>query len=256
MKARSMKGLGVPPLLIGLGSVALVFVAVEILLLLGLLNRFVIPFPSAVLGSFGRLFAEEELFSRLMQTGAEALVASVLVAGFGITIGVMLHRFRIVRLATEPWIAAVAAAPIVLAYPLFLVIFGRSAATIVAMGFAAGLAPVILKTLEGLAGVKASLINVGRSYNLTPSQLFWKIQLPAAVPTIFVGVRLGLVFALINLIGVEFLINFGGLGQLINDLAERYDLPGMFATIIFVILVSVVIFAALERMERFFRPAR
>lgn len=86
--------------------------------------------------------------------------------------------------------------------------------------------------------------------------MFWKILLPAAVPTIFVGVRLGLVFALINLIGVEFLINFGGLGQLINDLAERYDLPGMFATIVFVVLVSVVIFAALERMERWFRPAR
>ena len=47
---------------------------------------------------------------------------------------------------------------------------------------------------------------------------------PAALPTIFVGVRLGLIFALINIVGVEFLINFGGLGQLINELAERYDL--------------------------------
>ncbi len=251
-----MKAFRVPPLLIGFGTVALALGLVEIMLMLGLLNRFVVPFPSAVFGSFGRLFAEEELLARLLQTGAEALAASILVAVFGIVIGVVLYRFRILRLATEPWVAAVAAAPIVLAYPLFLVIFGRSAATIVAMGFAAGLAPVVLKTLEGLNGVRKSLIDVGRSYNLSQSQLFWKILLPAAVPTIFVGVRLGLVFALINLIGVEFLINFGGLGQLINDLAERYDLPAMFATIVFVVLVSVVIFAALERMERWFRPAR
>ncbi len=124
------------------------------------------------------------------------------------------------------------------------------------MAVVSGLPPVILKTVEGLNGVKRSLVNVGRSYSLSSSQIFWKILFPAAVPTIFVGVRLGLMFALINLIGVEFLINFGGLGQLINDLAERYDLPGVFATIVFVILVSVAIFAALERMERWIRPAR
>ena len=70
------------------------------------------------------------------------------------------------------------------------------------------------------------LINVGRSFKLTPSQLYWKILFPAALPTIFVGVRLGMIFALINIVGVEFLINFGGLGQLVNELAERYDLPG------------------------------
>jgi NitT/TauT family transport system permease protein len=251
-----MKGFNIPPLLIGLATVALFLGVVEVLLLVGLLNQFVIPQPSAVFASFGRLFEEEHLFDRLMLTGAEALAASFLVSICGIAIGVALYKFRILRLAIEPWIAAAAAAPIVLAYPLFLVVFGRSAATIVAMGFAAGLGPVILKTLEGLNGVKKSLINVGLSYNLTESQLFWKILLPAAVPTIFVGVRLGLIFALINLIGVEFLINFGGLGQLINDLAERYDLPGMFATIIFVVLVSVGIFVVLERMERWFRPAR
>ena len=85
------------------------------------------------------------------------------------------------------------------------------------------------------------LINVGRSFKLTPAQLFAKILFPAALPTIFVGVRLGLIFTLINVVGVEFLINFGGLGQLINDLAERYDLPGTYAAICFVILVSVVL---------------
>jgi NitT/TauT family transport system permease protein len=80
--------------------------------------------------------------------------------------------------------------------------------------------------------------------------------LPAAAPTVFVGLRLGLIFALINIIGVEFLINFGGLGQLINDLAERYDLPGTYAAICFAVLISVLFFAALERIERWYRPSR
>jgi len=124
----------------------------------------------------------------------------------------------------------------------------------VMMGFAAGLAPVVLKTLEGLAGTRRVLINVGKSFNLTRAQQFWKILFPSALPTIFVGMRLGLIFALINIVGVEFLINFGGLGQLINELAERYDLPGTYAAICFVILVSVCVFVLLERVERWLRP--
>jgi ABC-type nitrate/sulfonate/bicarbonate transport system permease component len=95
---------------------------------------------------------------------------------------------------------------------------------------------------------------VGRSFYLSRRQLFWKILFPAALPTIFVGVRLGLIFALINIVGVEYLINFGGLGQLINDLAERYDLAGTYAAIAFVILVSVVFFVVTERIERWLRP--
>ena len=126
--------------------------------------------------------------------------------------------------------------------------------TIVMMGFVAGLAPVILKTIEGLAGTRRVLIDVGRSFKLTRAQLFWKILFPAALPTIFVGMRLGLIFALINIVGVEFLINFGGLGQLINDLAERYDLAGTYAAICFVILVSVLFFVVTERIERWLRP--
>lgn len=251
-----MRFLGIPPIAFGLGCVVAFLCGVEFMLHIEMLNQFVIPFPSAVILSFGRLFAEEQLLHRLLITGAEALVASLLVVAFSIGVGILLHRYRIPRLATEPWIAAAAAAPIVLAYPLFLVIFGRSSATIVAMGFVAGTAPALLKTLEGFQGVRKTLLNVGYSYNLTAKQIFWRIQFPASIPTIFTGIRLGLIFTLINLIGVEFLINFGGLGQLINDLAERYDLPGVFATIVFVILISVVLFTVLERIERRLRPAQ
>ena len=80
--------------------------------------------------------------------------------------GALLYRFRLLRLACETWVAALAAAPIVLMYPLFLVIFGRSATTIVMIGFAAGLAPVILKTSKGLTGTRPVLIDVGRSFRV------------------------------------------------------------------------------------------
>ena len=91
-----------------------------------------------------------------------------------------------------------------LAYPLFLVIFGRSQLTIVMMGFAAGVAPVILKTLEGLLGTRRVLVTVARSLMLTPMQQFRMVLLPSAIPTIFVGIRLGLIVALINVVGSSF----------------------------------------------------
>jgi NitT/TauT family transport system permease protein len=243
------------PELTGVATLIVFFVLVEILIRIGVINVYVVPPPSTVLASFGRVIAEEAVLQRFLLTMWEALIAGVLATLVGVSLGVLLYRSRILRLATETWIAAFAAAPLVLAYPLFLVIFGRSALTIAMMGFASGLAPVILKTLEGLLGVRPTLLNVGRSFNLTPAQQFWKVQFPAAVPTIFVGLRLGLIVALINVVGVEFLINFGGLGQLINELAERYDLPGTYAAICFVILISVCFFLVLERVEKWLRPA-
>jgi ABC-type nitrate/sulfonate/bicarbonate transport system permease component len=242
------------PIAFGVVCLLGVIVALEILIRIGMINRFIVPTPLDIAGSFGRIIAEEHVWERFLLTCGEALGASLLLTVVGISLGVLLHRIRLVQLATETWIAAMASAPLVLMYPLFLVIFGRSALTIIMMGFVSALPPVILKTLEGLSSTRPVLINVGRSFKLTPSQLYWKILFPAALPTIFVGVRLGMIFALINIVGVEFLINFGGLGQLVNELSERYDLPGTYAAICFVIMVSVVFFIATERIEKWLRP--
>ena len=242
------------PTLLGLASIVTFVALIEHLIRIGLINRYIVPLPTDIMAAFPRVVLEENVLQRFLLTAAEAFSASILVTLVGVAGGVLLHRYRLLRLATETWVAAVAAAPLVLMYPLYLVIFGRSALTIVMMGFTAGLAPVILKTLEGLSATRRVLINVGRSFNLSPSQQFWKILFPAALPTIFVGLRLGLIFALINIVGVEFLINFGGLGQLINELAERYDMPGTYAAICFVILVSICVFMIMERLERWLRP--
>jgi NitT/TauT family transport system permease protein len=242
------------PAVLGLGSFVGFVLFVELLIQLDILNRFIVPPPSDVIAALPRVVTQEDVLSRFVLTVGEALAASVLVTIFGVAGGVLLYQFKLLRRATETWVAAVAAAPLVLMYPLYLVIFGRDVTTIVMMGFTAGLAPIILKTLEGLVGTRRVLIDVGRSFNLTPSQQFWKILFPAALPTIFVGMRLGLIFALINIVGVEYLINFGGLGQLIAELAERFDLAGTYAAICFVILVSIIVFMLTERLERWLRP--
>ena len=244
------------PTAVGVSSIVIILAVVEGLIRAGLINRFIVPLPSEVIASFGRVILEENILRRFLLTAWECLASGVLLTVFGVAIGVLLHQVKLFRLACETWVAAFASAPLVLAYPLFLVLFGRSSLTIIMLAFISGLPPVILKTIEGMSATRRVLINVGLSFKLTPAQQFWKIYFPSALPTIFVGIRLGLIFALINVVGVEFLINFGGLGQLINDLAERYDLPGTYAAICFVILVSVVFFVTTERAERWLTSAR
>jgi len=253
-KAASGKRSDLPPILTGVGAVAVFLLICEALIRAGVISQFIVPPPSEIFGSFYRLFTEEHIVRRFFFTTGESLTASIMVAVFGIALGVVIQRYRLLQQACETWVAAFAAAPVVLAYPLFMVIFGRNALTIIVMGFVSGLPPVTLKTIEGISGTRKVLVNVGRSFNLNATQQFWKILFPAAMPTIFVGLRLGLIFALINIVGTEFLINFGGLGQLIEDLAERYDLAGTYSAICFVILVSVLFFMALEKIERWLRP--
>jgi ABC-type nitrate/sulfonate/bicarbonate transport system permease component len=232
----------------------LALVLLEGLILAGAINRFIIPLPSDVAAAFPRMIFEEDVLHRFLQTAREAAWASALLILVGIPLGVLLYRFAVLRLAWESWVAALASAPIVLMYPLFLVIFGRSETTLVIMGFIAGLPPLVLKTLEGLSGTRRVFIDVARSFKLSEAQLFRKILFPSALPTVFVGLRLALIFALINIVAVEFLINFGGLGQLVNDLAERYDLAATYAAICFVVLVSIMFFDVTERVERWLRP--
>jgi len=245
----------IAPAATGLACVVAFFAVMEALIRSGLISEYIVPPPSQVIDALGRVVMEEHIVRRFFLTIGECLTTGVMITVFGVAGGVAMHRYKLLQQAVETWVAALAAAPVVLAYPLFMVIFGRNAWTIIMIGFVAALPPVILKTIEGLSGTRKVLINVGRSFNLSGSQQFFKIMLPAALPTIFTGIRLGLIFALINIVGVEFLINYGGLGQLINDLAERYDLPGTYAAICFVILVSVVFFMTLEKIERWLRPA-
>jgi NitT/TauT family transport system permease protein len=244
------------PITLGLATLFGTFAVLEILLRVGVVNRYIVPLPSDVLLALERIVVEEGVVGRMRETAFEMLISCVSVIVVGVPIGTAFYLYQPLRRALLDWVAALAAAPLVLAFPLFLVIFGRSSTTVIVMSVITGLAPIIIKTTEGLLSVRRVLINVGRSLKMTQAQMFWKILLPAALPVIFSGIRLSWTFVLISVVGIEFLINLGGLGQLINDLAERYDLPGTYAAIAFVILVSVFFFILLERVELWLRPAR
>jgi len=221
----------------------------------GWIDPFTVPPPSEILAGLPQLAIEEGLATRFLTTFLEALAAAVLAVAVGVPLGLLLHRIRLAGRAFEPWVAALAAAPLVLLYPLFLVLTGRNLGTVVLMGALAGLPAMVLKTKEGFDATRPVLLHVARSFGLSRAQLFRLVLVPSAAPTLANGVRLALVFALINIVGIEYLVNIGGLGQLIADLSDRYELPLMYGAVLFVILVNTCFFVLTERVERWMRPA-
>jgi NitT/TauT family transport system permease protein len=102
------------PAALGVLSFVVFIALIELLIRVGVINRFIVPMPSDIIAAFPRVILEEEVLHRFLLTAGEAFSASILVTIFGVAGGVLLHRYNLLRLATETWVAAVAAAPLVL----------------------------------------------------------------------------------------------------------------------------------------------
>jgi NitT/TauT family transport system permease protein len=238
----------------GLAGLAAVAAVLEGVIGVGWISALIIAPPSSLPRAFQHLWEEGMLVEPFLITLAQAFAATLLSALAGIPWGVLLWRKPVLGEAYEPWIGAAFAAPTILLFPLFMVLFGRGYATTTLVGFLAAVIPIALKTREAFLGVPRVLLDVGSSLRLRPSVAFWKIAFPAAAPGIFTGVRLGLIYALVNIIGMEFLIDFGGLGRVVSEMYFRFEIPSMYAAIILIVIVSLVFLHALRRLESWLRP--
>jgi len=219
------------------------------------LSPLVFARPTQAIAAIRTLQADEGLAPAFLITLGETLASTVLALLVGIPGGALLYRRRALGEAYEGWLAALFAAPIVLLYPLFLVLFGRGYASVVLMGFIPAAIPIAITTREGLLAIPKTLLDVGRSFRLVPRDMFWKVMFPAAVPAVFTGIRLGVMYALVNIVAIEYLVDFGGLGRIVSDMYFRFEVPGTYASILFVVMVSVVFYWGFGWIERRLRPA-
>ena len=98
----------VVPLALGLGVLVFVIAAVELLIRIDVINRFIVPMPSQIAASFERVILEEDIFGRFRLTFFEAFTAGAMITVVGVAIGLLLYRVNLLRLATETWVAAIA----------------------------------------------------------------------------------------------------------------------------------------------------
>jgi ABC-type nitrate/sulfonate/bicarbonate transport system permease component len=242
------------PALAGLAGLLALLAVLEATIRWGWVSRQIVARPTEATAAVQLLYDEEDIIPNFLitlgMTGAAALIAIAI----GVPFGYLMYRRRVFGEAYEGWLAATFSAPLILLYPLFLVIFGRTYFTVVVMAVIPALIPMAIQTRQGLLAVPRTLINVGRSFHVTPRALFWKIMFPHAIPSIFNGVRLGIMYALVNVIAIEYLTDFGGLGRVVSNTYFRYEIPETYAAIAFVIGVSVLFFWSFNRIERWLRP--
>lgn len=219
----------------------------------GVISTAVVAAPSQAIGDLFTLQRKVNLFGAFGTTitvVVSALIVELIVA---IPFGHFLFRHRIFGLAYTGWLTALFAAPIFLLYPLFLVIFGRNVITLIIMGFIPGVIPLIIHVQQGFLGVSPALVNVGKSFDLTPRAIFWKIMVPGAAPTIFTGFRLSLMYTMVNVIAIEYLVDIGGLGRIVADRYFHFDISGTYAAIIAVTGISVILNWLISKAERLVR---
>jgi ABC-type nitrate/sulfonate/bicarbonate transport system permease component len=219
----------------------------------GYVSRAIVAEPSTTILGIADLQAKVDILGALRSTLTTTMTALVLELLVAVPLGHLMYKRRAFGVAYTSWLASLSAAPIFLLYPLFLVVFGRNQVTLIVMGFLPGVIPLILHVQEGFLGVKQTYINVGVSYALSKNAIFWRIMVPAAAPTIATGVRLALMYTLINIVAVEYLVDVGGLGRIVADRYFRFDIPGTYSAIVAVAAVSVLLNWLIGRGERWIR---
>jgi NitT/TauT family transport system permease protein len=228
---------------------AILIVALEALVRQGVVSQLVVSRPSQIGTRLWEDMATSELWVSLATTVREVTIALVLSLSIGTVLGYTLYRFRIFRRAVEPMLVAFYSAPAVLLYPIFMFFLGPGGATVITMSVILGAVPIAINVAVGFASIEPIWRKVGRSLNATQSQMLFRIMVPAATPIIVTGFRLGLTFALIGVVALEFLTYSGGLGRLISWRYFVFDTDGVYSAIVLVSALAILINAALTTFE-------
>jgi len=210
----------------------------------------IIARPSDVAVAFWEKLVSGELIGLFGHTMFQFSVSYLFAVVLGLVGGYCLWRYKLLGEAYDPIIGAIYGSPVILLYPISLVLFGRSSLAIIVMSSLYGFIPVLLNTRAGFLNVHPILLKVGRSMNLQPRQMFWKILVPAATPTIFAGLKLGLIYSLIVVVAMDFIVSINGLGKLISDAYFKFQIDVMFAAIVAVSLLAICFLLVLRRVER------
>jgi NitT/TauT family transport system permease protein len=177
---------------------------------------------------------------------AACLIISTVV---GVCAGFLLWRYKLIGTSYEMFLAAVFSSPVILAYPIFLVTFGRSSAAVIALSSIFGLIPIIMNTKGAFQNVSPILLQVGASMNLTRKQMFRHILIPAVAPTIFSGFRLALTYILKSVLGLEYVAQVGGVGMWLSDAAFKFEVEEVYAGLLGTIVLSILFLYLINRSE-------
>lgn len=201
---------------------------------------------SALWGSLASGALLDDIAISLQRSGI-AFAAAVAV---GIPLGLVMGQARIVEQALDPLLQFFRQTSALALYPVFILLLGLGETSKVFVIFWATLFPILLSTIGGVKEVDTKLIEMARTYGASRLTIFRRVVLPAAVPAIFVGLRLSATTALLLLIAAEMIGANKGVGFQVMNAQYNFQIPLMFAAILLLALLGLAANAVLVLLQR------
>jgi NitT/TauT family transport system permease protein len=237
-------------------TVAIVIVLVGWELLGRQVNPLFMSYPSAIARAAVVLIANGELLTALQSSLQTLLIGFVSASIIGVLIGLFIGRYRSVDAATDWLVNALYATPLIAIIPLVILWFGLGDAAKLFIVTLLAVFPVLINTAAGVRNVPPALIDVSAAFAANERQVFTKIILPASLPFMMTGLRLGIGRAIIGMVAAEFFTAITGLGALIVKYGNQYDTASMFVPILVLMLLGVGLTAAVRTLEDRIAPWR
>ena len=205
-------------------------------------------------------------FSKVMEALAQFVASGVIVAnlgsslqglivGFslalilGLFLGSLMGRYRPVEKALDIYVHAFFVCPSIVFAPIFFAIFGLSDAARIAIVVVYAMFVIVINTATAIRTVDPSLVEMARSFGCGEAQIFRRILLPASLPLVFAGIRLGVGRAVKGMINGEMLIAFVGLGALAQRYGAQFDAAKVFAVAMVVLVIGLVSNSLVQILE-------
>jgi NitT/TauT family transport system permease protein len=207
-------------------------------------------YPVAVFEAAIGLIASGELLRGLVQSLVPFAVGMLISIVFGVGLGLAMGLSRVFEYIVDPYVNALNAIPRVALVPLIILWCGLGVAAKIVIVVSVAIFPIIINTYAGVRDVRGVLLDVGNAYSATRWQSLRFIILPAALPFIMAGIRLGLGLGIIGMIVAEFFTAISGLGGIIVEYGNTFQTAKMFVAIFVVGTMGVLLSEAAMALER------
>jgi NitT/TauT family transport system permease protein len=217
-------------------------------------NSLFLAAPTEIFAAIYRLAVTGQLWPHVAISAAEFAVGYVFASLLGIAVGFAMASSEVAKKALQPWISGLYATPTIALAPLFILWLGIGIWSKVVVVIFLVLFPVTINTEAGLRTTSPRLIEMLRSFGATPRQIFFKLSLPSAMPFILAGLKLGIGRGLIGVVVAELFGSRAGLGRLISQSADAFNMPELFAGVIVLAVAGIVMTAGFTWFERALVP--
>jgi NitT/TauT family transport system permease protein len=229
---------------------AVFLLAWKVLVVVTALPPFILPAPETVAQRLIGAWQDGTIWPHFLVTMSEIGLGFLVGAALALVVGYGLARSVLFERLASPYLVAAQAIPILVLAPLLVLWFGSGLLSKVVICALIVFFPVAIATMVGIRSVDARLLELGRSLRATPRQILTTLEIPAALPNIFGGLRVGVTLAVVGAVVGEWAGASKGLAVLINlARGSLFDIPLMFATLVTIAAIGVVLYLLVVLVE-------